>query len=80
MAVPTVAVGSVTGAEGVVNTSGVALTTMVNVPASIEGLLDWSVTRTPKVDEPAPPVGEPVIAPVELFKDSPAGSEPLTME
>ena len=79
MAMPTVAVGSETTPAGVVHASGVAVTTMVKVPERIDGWLDWSVTCTPKVYEPAPSVGEPVIAPIELFTVSPAGSVPVVM-
>jgi hypothetical protein len=40
--------------------------------------VDWSMTPTVKPDGPDPE-GSPVIAPVELFSDNPAGSAPDVM-
>ena len=78
MAVPTVAVGSVTAEAGVVQASGVAVTVMLNVPEMTTGVLAWSVTWIVKVYVPAAPVTVPEMTPVELIV-MPVGSEPEVM-
>jgi hypothetical protein len=63
------------GSELVLTTSGGAATVSVSVLVAVCGVAAESFTCTVKDEDPALD-GVPLIAPLEAFKLSPAGSEP----